>query len=39
LDAVVDYFGARNVAYEVINRVQNDVCVMPDEPKLDGHER
>ncbi len=32
-DAVVDYYGARKLAYEVIKRVQQDVCVMLDEPE------
>jgi beta-mannosidase len=31
-DAVVDYYGARKLAYAVIKRVQQDVCVMLDEP-------
>ncbi|MEZ5277829.1 MAG: hypothetical protein R3F07_15720 [Opitutaceae bacterium] len=31
-DAVVDYYGARKRAYEVIRRVQADICVMFDEP-------
>jgi len=32
-DAVVDYFGARKLAYGVIKRVQQDVCLMLDEPE------
>ena len=36
-DAIVDYYGARKLAYEVIKRVQQDVCVMLDEPE-DGRQ-
>ncbi|MDD2762460.1 MAG: hypothetical protein PHE83_00645 [Opitutaceae bacterium] len=32
-DAVVDYYGSRKLAYHVIKRVQQDVCVMLDEPE------
>jgi beta-mannosidase len=32
-DAVVDYYGARKLAYSIIKRVQRDVCVMLDEPQ------
>jgi beta-mannosidase len=32
-DAVVDYYGERKLSYQVIRRVQQDVCVMLDEPK------
>jgi beta-mannosidase len=32
-DAVVDYYGERKRAYDVIKRVQSDVCVMLDEPE------
>ena len=36
-DAVVDYYGARKLAYAVIKRIQQDVCVMIDEPKDGQH--
>jgi len=36
-DAVVDYYGARKIAYEVIRRVQTDVCVMVAEPERGAH--
>ncbi len=36
-DAVVDYYGARKLAYGVIKRVQTDVCVMLDEPEGGWH--
>lgn len=32
-DAIVDYFGDQKLAYEVVKRVQQDVCVMLDEPE------
>ncbi len=37
-DAVVDYYGARKRAYHVVKRVQQDVCVMLDEPEGGLHE-
>jgi beta-mannosidase len=37
-DAVVDYYGARKLAYDVIKRVQKDVCVMVDEPQDGNHQ-
>ena len=36
-DAVVDYYGARKLAYHVVKRVQQDVCVMLDEPEIGKH--
>lgn len=36
-DAVVDYYGARKVAYHLIKRVQQDVCIMIDEPDSGYH--
>lgn len=36
-DAIVDYYGARKIAYPVIRRLQADVCVMIDEPQNDKH--
>jgi len=36
-DAVVDYYGARKLAYPVVRRVQADVCVMLDEPEAGRH--
>jgi beta-mannosidase len=32
-DAVVDYYGERKLAYQVVRRVQRDVCVMLAEPQ------
>jgi beta-mannosidase len=37
-DAVVDYYGARKLAYHVVKRVQQDVCVMLDERGGGKHE-
>ncbi len=37
-DGIVDYYGAKKAAYEVIKRVQQDVCVMLDEPVDGMHE-
>ena len=37
-DAIVDYYGARKLAYNVVKRVQQDICVMLDEPKGSNHE-
>ena len=37
-DAVVDYYGARKLAYHVVKRIQQDVCVMCDEPEGGKHE-
>lgn len=31
-DAVVDWYGEKKVAYYVIKRIQQDVCIMLDEP-------
>ena len=36
-DAIVDYYGGRKLAYEVIKRVQADVCAICGEAELDWH--
>jgi len=36
-DAIVDYYGARKLAYHVIKRLQQDICVMLDEVKYGKH--
>lgn len=36
-DAVLDYYGNRKIAYEVIRRLQKDICVMLDEPVNGKH--
>ena len=37
-DGIVDYYGARKLAYAVVKRVQQDVCVMLGEPTGDRQE-
>lgn len=37
-DGIVDYYGARKMAYGVVRRVQRDTCVMLDEPSDERHE-
>jgi len=37
-DGVVDYYGSAKAAYQVIRRVQQDICVMLDEPVDSFHE-
>ena len=37
-DAVVDYYGRKKLAYDVIKRVQADVCVMLGEPHDGCHD-
>lgn len=36
-DAVVDYYGSRKLAFQVITRVQQNVCVMLDEAERGTH--
>jgi beta-mannosidase len=36
-DVVIDYYGSRKLAFQVIKRVQQNVCVMLDEPEGDMH--
>ncbi len=36
-DAIVDYYGGRKLAYEVIKRVQADVCAICGEPETGWH--
>ena len=37
-DAVVDYYGAKKLAYHVVRRVQQNVCAMLDEPEDGAHD-
>lgn len=37
-DAIVDYFGGRKLAYEVVRRIQADVCVSVAEPQNGVHD-
>ena len=37
-DALVDYYGARKLAYDIVHRLQRDVLVMAGEPD-EGHHR
>ena len=36
-DAIVDYYGERKLAYAVTKRIQQDVCVMLNEPVNEHH--
>jgi beta-mannosidase len=36
-DAIVDYFGARKLAYDYIKKVQVDICVMIGDATTNGH--
>jgi beta-mannosidase len=37
-DGIVDYYGSAKAAYPVIRRVQQDICIMLDEPVDSFHE-